>query len=209
MLWQDLSDFYSHFLDRIGVMAILIDAGGTVRLFNRKAEELTGFTKQEAVGQDWFKLMVPDRERESMRSRLRICLREGIDQMAYAMPFTARSGAKRQACWSFSSVRNDDGKLFGMIALGQVPPWPDAPCLSSARSMDRLCDSVDSLTHDLLNQAQVALGFIELAAEPACDDQDRKNMLDRACTAVKRSGDLAYNIQRITHCPVPATKSPK
>jgi hypothetical protein len=57
---------------------------------------------------------------------------------------------------------------------------------------------VEKMSHDLLNQNQVALGYIELAMERPGLDDSTLCMLERAIRAIKKCGDLALDIHKLT-----------
>lgn len=59
-------------------------------------------------------------------------------------------------------------------------------------------DDMELMAHDLLNHNQVALGYIELAMERPGLDEKTKCMLERAFLAVKKTGDLAIEIRRLS-----------
>jgi len=199
LMWQNLGDFYCNFFDLIGVMAIMIDDSGTVRLFNKKAGDLTGYSKEESIGQDWFSLMLPEQSRANARDRLITSIRQEIEHLSFFMPVVAKGGAMLPVCWSMSTVRDDDGRVFGMIGLGYVPAGPDAPCVELSRLMNNYGTVVGAMTHDLLNHSQVALGYVELAMERSGEDQVLHCMLNRACKALKKCGDIAGNVHKISY----------
>jgi PAS domain S-box-containing protein len=199
LLLHNLSGFYSNFFDLIGIMAVLIDDHGTVRLFNRKAENLTGYLKSEVIGHEWFSLVVPEQQRSRARDEWLGGLMHVSDQMTLSMPVLARNGSLLPVCWSLSTVKDDDGKLFGLIGLGFVPGQPDAPCLQIGRQLDNYRSSVGTMTHDLLNHSQVVMGYLEIAMEHSGDNTELHCMLDRATKSIAKCGSIAVDIHKLSY----------
>jgi PAS domain S-box-containing protein len=195
---QELSNFYLNFFDLIDVMAILVDSRGIIRLFNRKAEKLTGYARDEVVGQDWFSLL-PEQERDQTRELFMGGLGNGVRHMALSMPVTVKTGGLLTICWSLSLVRDDDGKAYGLFGLGFMPFGPDAPCLAAGRQMEKYCSSVNTMTHDLLNHSQVVMGYLEMAMDHSGDNKKLQCMLGRATKSMVKCGDLAVNVYKISN----------
>jgi PAS domain S-box-containing protein len=193
-----LSGFYLNFFDLIDVMAIMVDRNGIIRLFNRKAGNLTGYTRDEALGHDLFTLLPPG-ERDRAREQVMGGLQRGIRHMELSMPLEAKGGGILPVCWSMSLVRDDNGKTFGLFGLGFVPASPDTPCLALGRQMDGYCTSVSSMTHDLLNQGQVVLGYLEMAMEQTGDNKKLQCMLDRATKSMVKCGDMAVKVHKLSN----------
>jgi PAS domain S-box-containing protein len=195
---QKLSNFFLNFFDLIDVMAILIDDQGIIRLFNRKAEKLTGYVRDEVVGQDWFSLL-PEQERLRVREQLMGGLRHEVRHMALSTSVTVKTGGLLKICWSLSLVRDDDGKTYGLFGLGFMPYGPDAPCLAADRRIESYCSSVNTMTHDLLNHSQVVLGYLEMAMDHSGDNRKLQCMLGRATNSLVKCSDLAINVHNISN----------
>jgi PAS domain S-box-containing protein len=193
-----LSNFYLNFFDLIDVMAILIDHNGIIRMFNRKAGNMTGYSRGEAIGHDLFALL-PLQERDLAREQVMGGLQQGIRHMELSIPVEAKGGGILPVCWSLSLVRDDDGKVFGMFGLGFVPACPDMPCLALGRQMEGYCSSVSTMTHDLLNQSQVVLGYLEMAMEQTGDNQKLHCMLGRATKSMVKCGDVAVKVHKLSN----------
>lgn len=194
----DLDIFPDNFIDHIGVMAVMIDRRGIIRQFNRKAEDMTGYARDEALGQDWFSLMLEEPERDPARIQLMKGLRPGVEHTTFHMPVLARDGSQLPICWSLSTVRDDEGKASGLVCLGFVPAGHDVPCLEASRQMEGYCSTVGTMTHDLLNHSQVVLGYLEMAAERTGDNKELRCMLERAARSMVKCGDLAIEMHKLS-----------
>ncbi len=198
LLWHNLSDFYCNFFDLIDVMAIMVDATGTIRMFNRKAEKLTGYSKAESVGQDFFSMLLPEYLRVDAREKLIRNPEDNNMPSAVSMSIITRNEVEIPVDWSISVVKDDDGKMFGLVGLGYLPPArvPDA---GLSNTTDNVYSYIEVMTHDLLNHSQVAMGYLELAMERAGDDTDLQCMLNRAFTALKKCGNIAINVRKLSN----------
>ncbi len=176
----------------------MIDRRGIIRQFNRKAEVMTGYSRDEALGQDWFSLMLAEQERDPARVQLMNGLRPGVEHSTVHMSVLARDGSRLPVCWSMSTVRDDEGKASGLVCLGFSPAGHDAPCLDVSRQMEGYCSTVGTMTHDLLNHSQVVLGYLEIAAERTGDNKELRCMLERAARSMVKCGDIAVKMHRLS-----------
>ncbi len=196
---DDIAGFSFDFFDAIGIMAIMIDDGGIIRQFNRKAEDLTGYSNVEAIGHDWFTLMVPEQKRIPAREQLMGGLRQGVEHMALSVPVIARNGGNMHVCWSLIPARDDHGKIVGLVGIGFIPSSPDAPCIEAGRELESYCTSVSAMSHDLLNHSQVVMGYLEMATERSGDNKELRCMLARAHESMVKCGKIALDVQRISN----------
>jgi PAS domain S-box-containing protein len=195
----DLNHFYGDFFDLTSVMAIMIDRYGVIRRFNRKAEELTGYSKDEAVGQDWFLLLLPELERDRARELITGELGNDAEHRTLYLSVLVRNGSMLPSCWNMSTVRDDEGNVSGLFGLGFVPAGQDVPCQEISLQMDSYCSTVGIMTHDLINHSQVVLGYLELAAERAGDNKELHCMLQRATQSMAKCGDIAVKVHKLSN----------
>jgi PAS domain S-box-containing protein len=195
----DLASSHGNFFDLIGVMAVMIDRQGTIIQFNRKAEGLTGYPRDEAVGQDWFSLLLPEQERDRARELMTDGLRRDVEHRTLYLPVMARNGSRLPVCWSMSTVCDNEGNVSGVFGLGFVPAGPDAPCVEIGRQMESYCSAVSNMTHDLINHTQVVLGYLEMAAERTGDNKELRCMLDRAAKSMVKCSDISVKVHKLSN----------
>ncbi|HEY3273770.1 MAG TPA: PAS domain S-box protein [Methanocella sp.] len=195
----DLNHFYGDFFDLTSVMAIMIDRYGIIRRFNRKAEELTGYSKDEAVGQDWFSLLLPEQERDRVREQFTCELRNDAEHRTLYLSVVASNGSLLPSCWNLSTVHDDEGNVSGLFGLGFVPAGYDVPCQEMSLHMDNYCSTVSTMTHDLINHSQVVLGYLEMAAERSGDNKELHCMLERATKSMVKCGDIAVKVHKLSN----------
>jgi PAS domain S-box-containing protein len=178
-----LCDFYDHILDRIGLAAFLVDQSGSILLFNRAAEDLTGRTSDESLGIDHRTLFFPyglDQSEKNLTG-----MPGGRYTIDAAIARKDRSAVPVR--WCVSQVIDDEGSPFGWLWLGHRTP--EVPSRGIGQP-----ERHQTLTHDLLNQHQVALGYLEIArGDPGLDDKVR-NMLDRADRALRKGSVLVMDL---------------
>lgn len=111
-------DFNESLIESASSIILLIDCEQQIVLFNSYAAELIGRPLEEVRGEDWLRACVPPRE----RSRIRVLLRESLDERAARsgrFPLVAANGTERQFSWSFKPIVASDGRVAGLLSVGQ------------------------------------------------------------------------------------------
>jgi len=104
----------------IGDGVITVECDGRVRLMNKVAEELTGWTQQEAVGlllEEIF-LIINENTREKVESPVQKVLRDGhIVELANHTILVSKIGTEIPIADSASPIRNRDGEMKGVVLV--------------------------------------------------------------------------------------------
>jgi len=104
----------------IGDGVITVECDGRVKLMNKVAEELTGWTQQEAVGlllEEIF-LIINENTREKVENPVRKVLRDGhIVELANHTILVSKIGTEIPIADSASPIRNRDGEMKGVVLV--------------------------------------------------------------------------------------------
>jgi PAS domain S-box-containing protein len=172
--------------DSTGEVVLIVDAGGMVRAFNRKAVELTGLSRDSAVGKEVFPLLFPDSLQELARDLLLEDLRRYGELTNILLHVMTRDGCKLPVTWDFCAQRDGSGNLAGVVCIGHVAHETD--------SLSTPCVNTGQLVHDILNHNHVAMGYLELAMEQVTSGNDLRPMLNHVYSALRRSSDLTLDV---------------
>lgn len=118
---RNLNQFRESVIERANVWINVLDPMGRVVLWNKAAEEISGYRRDEVLGSDeiWPWLYPDDDERARIRARAEEILRDEGEVVGYETRITTRDGSRRLISWNSRSLRNDDGEIVGSIAIGQ------------------------------------------------------------------------------------------
>ncbi len=107
-------EFSEKIIDTAGSLIVGLDTRGRIRIFNRQAEEITGFSRESVIGKDWFARFLPSEDREKTR--------RFFSEMILSKRNTTRVGAimtksreRRSMLWSNTVVEgNEDIMIMGI-----------------------------------------------------------------------------------------------
>jgi two-component system cell cycle sensor histidine kinase/response regulator CckA len=103
-------------IETAGAMIVGIDLNGEIQLFNRAAEKITGYKREELVGRNWFEALVP-RERYPAAWEEFERLRSGGLPQEYENPILTKSGEERYIVWRRTEL-DEHGVLVGIVSVG-------------------------------------------------------------------------------------------
>jgi len=90
---------------------------GNIMFFNRSAEGITGYAKKEAVGENFFTLLIPENEREEIKEIFNE-IREGGGIYYFERHMITKSGEERYIFWSSGPMLNSEDVMIGNICIG-------------------------------------------------------------------------------------------
>lgn len=108
-------------VEQVHEAVIVVDRAGTVRLWNAAAEAIFGHAASEMVGAG-LEAIVPERMWQAHDAGFRRAVETGQAKHAGRTMTTRavhRSGAKIYVDISFSMLRDADGTVFGVAAVGR------------------------------------------------------------------------------------------
>jgi len=95
-----------------------IDNKGLVNEWNQTSEKITGFTKEEVLGNDLVQNYITEDYRESVKKVLENAL-QGKETANYEFPLFAKDGERVMVLLNSSTRRNAAGDITGVLGVGQ------------------------------------------------------------------------------------------
>ena len=113
-------DRAQRYLDIAEVILLVLDPNGKVTLLNRKGCRVLGYEPKELIGQDWFRLCVPDAQRASTRAVFRELFSGNSDLYEYNVnSIVTRSGEELLIAWHNTILTDEEGRVSGILSSGE------------------------------------------------------------------------------------------
>ncbi len=115
-----LSEFQRSVIDNANIWINLLDQDGRIQLWNRAAEEISGYTSDEVIGNDaiWESLYPDPEYRQWVRDRVFRILAGHEEAEGLETSVHTRHNGERVIAWHSKAFRDVHGKVAGSIALG-------------------------------------------------------------------------------------------
>ncbi len=110
-------EFSNKIIETSDAIIIGLDINHTIRLFNKGAEKITGFSKDEVLGKDWFEIFFSKSIYETMIQVWKNAW--GNTSHSYINPIIVKSGAEKMISWHTTGIYdNKDSSKHILISIG-------------------------------------------------------------------------------------------
>lgn len=113
---QNAKEFAEKLISTANALVIVLDTEGRIIVFNRAAEEITGYTFDELKDRNWFEILVP-RNRYPEVWELHKKMISGTDSKNFENPILTKSGEERYIVWQNNQL-TEQGRIIGTVSFG-------------------------------------------------------------------------------------------
>jgi len=112
-------DFAESLIETAQAIVLVLDPQGRIVRFNAYLESISGYSSKECAGQDWFGRFLPARNQESTRALFLQAVQGDIQTRGNVDAIVTRSGEERLIEWHDKTLKDTDGNIVGLLAIGQ------------------------------------------------------------------------------------------
>ncbi|MBS4057684.1 MAG: PocR ligand-binding domain-containing protein [Bacteroidales bacterium] len=113
---QQAKEYAENLIATANVMIVGLDATGKINVFNETAERITGYTRADLAGKNWFEILVPRNKYPQVWAEFERLLQGGFPR-TFENPILSKTGEERQISWQNNELR-EDGQICGTISFG-------------------------------------------------------------------------------------------
>lgn len=184
-------------MSAMGEGVMVVDGNGRIQLFNRAAQELTGWDESSAMGIEYNLVLKlkdsNDAEITPENDPFQKAWGKRALEVTDTLSITTQSGRKLPASISVSPIYAGDGSPTGAIALFRD--------VSAEKAIERQKEEfVSTASHEMRTPVAAIEGYISLAMNPnvATIDDRAKNYLGKAHDAIQHLGELFRDLLSVT-----------
>ena len=108
------------YLNIAGVIIVAINEKGIVSLINKKGCAVLGYQEHEIIGENWFHLCVPEKNREKrIKTFKKVMKGEQQEVEDYENVILTKSGEERIIAWHNTTLEDENGHIFGTLSSGE------------------------------------------------------------------------------------------
>ncbi|MGC1455773.1 MAG: PAS domain S-box protein [Nitrospirota bacterium] len=110
---------YHDMLQGVQLLAVNLSLDGTILFCNDFLLTLTGWRRDEALGQDWFAFFLPEGVRDRIKEVFLKTVLTGEFSKYYENEIITRSGEHRTIAWSNTVLRGPEGNIIATTSIGE------------------------------------------------------------------------------------------
>ncbi len=201
--------FWQEVVESADSIIVVVDPLGRIRLFNRKAQEITGYSAEEVLGKAWIETFVPAEYRLEIQRVLKALLDGKRIPRFGKYPILSKDGKEILIAWDRSFVKDKSEKTNAILSVGHdlsLPTVIEEERYHMKTILDGIADGVFTVDLNLRitsfnNAASTITGFSEEEAlGQHCRDIFRGSMCSHQCPLMelietgKDSGNMEGDI---------------
>jgi PAS domain S-box-containing protein len=176
-------------------LVVGLDAKGDIRLFNREAENVTGYAREDLFGTSFVEMLVAKELRDKDRPLLESLLAGPPRQLAEESLVRTRAGKRRDVRWHFSRI--PDGAPDDIVLFAVGTDTTDSHAISrQVRQHEKLAalgTLAAGLAHEIrnpLNGAQLHVSFLQRALAKGPNEPEMLEAAGVVADEIKRLARL-------------------
>lgn len=180
-------------IDTANVLIVGLNDQGAIVLFNRYAEELTGWSLADLSGRDWFATVCPRELYPDVRAEFERLLAKGPPGQ-FENPICTRTGDRRLIAWSNSVIEDPEADIRILsIGVDVTDQRAVEIQLRQADKMRAIGQLAGGIAHDFNNQLQIMSGFADLLLTKI-EDPRQQRQVQAIIDSCSRSAELTAKL---------------
>lgn len=107
-------------LENLALVAIMVDNRGKVSFCNDFFLRLTGWSRSEVLGKDWFGTFVPVEVQDELRRSVFLrTFKTGEFPVHHENEIITKTGERRLIAWNNTALFNPQGEILGLTSIGE------------------------------------------------------------------------------------------
>ncbi len=192
-----LKRFLDSILNSMTDGVIVVDTGGRIVLFNKGAENLTGFSHEEVIGQTYTMVFG---KQTSERFSLLYTLSEGVSLLLEEKEINTKYKKDIPVRYSTALVTDSQNRTLGAVEvfsdLSRIKWLEDQ--MRQMKIQTALNQMAGLVAHEIRNPLGGIRGYVDLLSESMKQDDIHKQMIGHIIDSIKRLDEIVSNFQLFT-----------
>jgi PAS domain S-box-containing protein len=187
---------FSELMERVHMIALILDTKGNITFCNDYLLGLTGWSRAELMGRNWFDVFLPT----GMKDQESIVFQEGIanGDLPYhnENKILTRNGVECLIVWDNTLLRDAQGGVSGVASLGiDVTKHRDLEAqLRQAQKMESIGTLAGGVAHDFNNILTVVMSCAEMLRNKLDNRERAISLIDQILASAHRAANLTRSL---------------
>jgi PAS domain S-box-containing protein len=184
-------------------LVVSTDAEGQIISWNAAAERISGFRTDQVKGQRLSELCEPSQS-DSMESIIKRLV-NGSTVQFHELNLVSSTGRQIPIDWSCSPIRDDSGKVYGVVEVGRDLSERRAfeEHLLHTEKLAALGVMAGGIAHELRNPLSVSFSAAQFLVDPKIKPEFHKECVQKIINGIQRASSIIENLLRFAR-PAPS-----
>ncbi len=183
-------------LEAIQLVAVMLDCEGNITFCNNYLLDLTGRSRDEVLGKNWFEIFIPREVRSTVRSVFTAAVSQGNLIRHYENSIMTREGNLRLIVWDNTILYNPEGTVKGIASIGVdvTEHRKVEEQLRQSQKLEAIGELAGGVAHDFNNILSAIVGYAHLTLIKLPKDDPLRENLDEVLRASDRAVTLTQSL---------------
>jgi PAS domain S-box-containing protein len=213
---RELGQFLEMVIDNANIWLKVLDRDKGIVLWNKAAEEMSGYSRDEVVGNSrvWEWLYPDEDYRNEIVQKASAILEKGEVVEDFETTIRSKEGLSRIISWHSKALLNREGLPMGSIALGRDVTGLKVleAQLRRAQKIEAIGTLAAGIAHDFNNILGIIFGYAEMALQESPEEGPLRSYIQEVLKASTRAREVVKQIlafsKRIRSEPKPIQVGP-
>ena len=105
-------------MEKNKIIVVSLDSGALIVEFNEYAQELTGYSKDDVIGKNWFEIFIPDSNMVEVLEVFRGVFSGDKQYWEFTNDITLKDGTKKMIKWNNAIIKDENNRAKYIYSLG-------------------------------------------------------------------------------------------
>jgi len=191
---KSAKEYTENLIQAASVIIVGLDRAGVVTIMNRTAEEVTGYSAGDLVGENWFQRVTSPEAFIELCATSHPTLKTGGPEV-FENQIITKSGAMRTISWRNSPIM-ENGAAVGTLCFGiDITEHRKIEAqLRQAQKMESIGQLAGGVAHDFNNMLSVIMGYAQLCQLEVSEGGNLWQYIHEISKAGERSRDMVRQL---------------
>ena len=114
-----IKEFTENMLETANTIIVALDRNAKIIIFNKYAEQITGYSKNEVIDKDWFHIFIPEKDRPNIKTVFIDVLRKMPKTSKYENKIITKNNTELLISWNNSIISGSEDEIYGSLSFGR------------------------------------------------------------------------------------------
>jgi len=187
---------YRELMERVHMIALMIDTRGDITFCNDYLLQLSGWSRKEIMGKNWFDTFLPSEIKNQVLDIFRQGMASGDIPFHYENRILTRTGEECLIVWDNTLLRDAHGSVTGVASLGmdETKQRNMEAQLRQSQKMESIGTLAGGVAHDFNNILTVIMSCTEMLRNKLADRERALLLVDQIMASAQRAAKLTRSL---------------
>lgn len=187
---------FSELMERVHMIALMLDTKGNITFCNDYLLGLTGWSRAELMGRNWFDIFLPAGIKDKVTAVFEQGIANGDLTYHYENKILTRNGGECLIVWDNTLLRDAQGGVSGVASLGiDVTKHRGLEAqLRQAQKMESIGTLAGGVAHDFNNILTVVMNCTEMLRNKLDNRERAISLIEQILSSAQRAAKLTRSL---------------